>query len=49
MSKQEIIVNGMDIRYKKINKDEYISLTDLARYANPSEPNFLFRALGEIA
>ena len=38
MAKNEITVSGIDVKYKKINKDDYISLTDLARYANPSEP-----------
>ena len=38
MTKSELYVNGIDVKYKKINKDDYISLTDLARYANPSEP-----------
>lgn len=38
MAKSELYVNGIDVKYKKINKDDYISLTDLARYANLSEP-----------
>lgn len=38
MTKSELYVNGIDVKYKKINKDDYISLTDLARYANLSEP-----------
>ena len=38
MSKKEITVKGLDVRYKKIDKEDYISLTDLARYANPTEP-----------
>ena len=38
MTNNELSVNGIDVRFKKINKDDYISLTDLARYANPSEP-----------
>ena len=38
MANNEFTVNGIDVRFKKINKDDYISLTDLARYANPSEP-----------
>lgn len=32
MTKSELYVNGIDVKYKKINKDDYISLTDLARY-----------------
>ena len=38
MSNKEITVKGLDVRYKKIDKEDYISLTDLARYANPTEP-----------
>lgn len=38
MTKNELTVSGIDVKYKKINKDDYISLTDLARFANPSEP-----------
>ena len=34
MAKNEITVSGIDVKYKKINKDDYISLTDLARYRN---------------
>ncbi len=36
--KNEVIVKGININYKKINEKDYISLTDLARYANPQEP-----------
>ena len=36
--KNELSVNGIDVKYKRINKDDYISLTDLARYVNPDEP-----------
>ena len=38
MPNKEITVKGLDVRYKKIDKEDYISLTDLARYANPAEP-----------
>ena len=38
MPNKEITVKGLDVRYKKIDKEDYISLTDLARYANPTEP-----------
>lgn len=38
MTKNELIIKDINIKYKKINKEEYISLTDLARYANPNEP-----------
>ena len=38
MSKNEVIVSNINIGYKKINKEDYISLTDLARYVNPEEP-----------
>lgn len=38
MSNNEMLVSGIDVRFKKFNKSDYISLTDLARYANPEEP-----------
>ena len=38
MLHNEVNVNGLDIRYKKVNTEDYLSLTDLARYANPTEP-----------
>ncbi|MDE6242064.1 MAG: KilA-N domain-containing protein [Anaeroplasmataceae bacterium] len=38
MANNELVVKGIEINFKKINKEEYISLTDLARYANPEEP-----------
>lgn len=31
-------VKGIDIKYKRICKEDYLSLTDIARYANPKEP-----------
>lgn len=34
----QLAVNGIDIKYKTIHQTEYISLTDIARYANPKEP-----------
>ena len=43
MANTEFSVNGIDVRYKKINKDDYISLTDLARYVNQTSRKFLYR------
>lgn len=40
MANNEVVVNGIDIRYKKINKEDYISLTDIAKYKNPADPRF---------
>ncbi len=36
--KSEIVVENNKIRIVKIGEEDYISLTDLARYANPEEP-----------
>lgn len=36
--KTEIVVNEQKISIIRIGNEEYISLTDLARYANPEEP-----------
>ena len=38
MVNNEFTVNSIDVRFKKINKDDYTSLTYLVRYANPAEP-----------
>ena len=36
--KTEIYVENNKVNVIRINNKEYISLTDLARYANPEEP-----------
>lgn len=36
--KNELIVNGITVNYKKINQDNYISLTDIARKKNQIAP-----------
>jgi hypothetical protein len=38
MRNNQVEVQGLNVNYKRINEKDYISLTDLARYANPSEP-----------
>lgn len=38
MSQERITVKGIDIQFKKINQNEYISLTDIAKYKNPEFP-----------
>ena len=38
MTKNEVIVKGININYKKINQEDYISLTDIARKKNPDSP-----------
>lgn len=38
MTKNELIIQDINVKFKKVNKEDYISLTDLARYANPNEP-----------
>lgn len=41
--KTEIYVNDNTIRIKRINNVDYISITDLARYANPDDPSGVIR------
>ena len=41
--KQEIFVKGRKVDILKIEGKEYISLTDLARYANPEDPSGVIR------
>lgn len=38
MSNYEVIVNGINVRYKVINQEDFISLTDIASVRNPKEP-----------
>jgi hypothetical protein len=38
MRKNTLQVLGAQITLKQVNKEEYISLTDIARYKNPHEP-----------
>lgn len=38
MTKNEVIVKGIYINYKKINQEDYICLTDIARKKNPNSP-----------
>lgn len=40
---EELVVNNQKIRVVIINGREYISLTDLARYADPDEPRLPIR------
>ena len=41
--KTEIVVNDQKIGVLRINNKEYISLTDLARYADNEEPRLPIR------
>ena len=39
MDKKEIIVKGIEVSYKKINEEDYICLTDIAKAKNPNNAN----------
>lgn len=41
--KTEIIVNNQKIGIMRVNNEDYISLTDLARYADNEEPRLPIR------
>lgn len=43
MSKQKIIVDGKEITLQTIHEKDYISLTDMARVREQSEPRFIIR------
>ena len=43
MKGQKIIVDGQEITIKKVNEEEYISLTDIAKYRTGSEPRDTIR------
>lgn len=38
MQNNEIVVKGINVNYKKINEEDYISLTDIAKRKNPDAP-----------
>ena len=40
-SKNNIVVKGIEVSYKRINEEDYICLTDIARYKNAEEPRFI--------
>jgi len=40
---QQINVLGIDVKLQKINADEYISLTDIAKWKNSEDPRFVIQ------
>lgn len=40
MAQKEVSVNGLNVRYRQQNKEDYISLTDIAKFKNPIDPRF---------
>lgn len=38
MANKEVLVQGISVKYKRIEQDDYISLTDIACMRNPKEP-----------
>lgn len=44
MTKNEVIVNGININYKKINNEDYICLTDIARFYNNEAPSDIVKS-----
>ena len=40
MSNKEITVKGLNVKYKKVDQSDYISLTDIAKFKNPTDPRF---------
>ena len=43
MAVQKIIVEGQEITIRNIKDDDYISLTDMAKVRENSEPRFIIR------
>ena len=41
--KNNLIVKGIEVNYKRINSDDYICLTDLAKYVNSKDPSGVIR------
>ena len=40
MANKEITVKGLNVKYKKVDQSDYISLTDIAKFKNPTDPRF---------
>ena len=40
MPGKEITVKGLNVKYKKVDQSDYISLTDIAKFKNPTDPRF---------
>ncbi len=43
MKKSQIEVKGIDIHYRKVQQEDYISLTDIAKVANANDPSGVIR------
>ena len=43
MANKEVIVKGIDVRYKQVNEEDYISITDIAKFYNPQDPSGVVR------
>ena len=37
-AKDKIVVKGIEVRYNRINQNDYMSLTDIAQFKNPNAP-----------
>lgn len=40
-NKEKLLVKGLSVSYKRINGEDYICLTDMAKYNNAIEPRFI--------
>ena len=43
MENDNIIVKGIEVSYKRINEEDYINITDLAKYVNEKDPSGVIR------
>ncbi len=42
MSNKEITVKGLNVKYKKVDQSDYISLTDIAKFKTPQTRGLRF-------
>lgn len=40
MANKEVNVQGLNVRFRQKNSEDYISLTDIAKFKNPTDPRF---------
>ena len=44
MANKEVLVKGINVRYQAFNQDDYICLTDIAKFKNSKEPKDVIKS-----
>ena len=43
IQKENLVVKGVEVRYKKVNDEDYICISDLAKFVNSKDPSGVIR------